>query len=320
MLPIPSSVVKKLEAASSSFIFRSRPERLKLAELQNSVERGGLGLVCIATKAECLLLRQSIRVLERKEENWCHHLALWIGLPLVEHFPFLEDLEPVCHSIPPRFPLHKYILEALEEGIVREEYNPAKLGETSTKLIYKNRAQDVIPPPKVEQKHPEIGFVTCVYPRLANRILEAEPRDILFSLIHNLQPNRERLFLQNRSQDPFCPVPQCQGQVQNREHMFCTCYLVSEAWVWVRTRLLQLLRNTIGASGISSEDFLLLNFPKDSMDKELVWLLGNYCDIVHKVSIVKKRRLSAVQAAGLVRSRLLVLKNRAVIQPEIFNL
>ena len=88
----------------------------------------------------------------------------------------------------------------------------------------------------------------------------------------------------------------------------------------MRIRLLQLLPNTIGACGISSEDFLFLNFPKDNLDKEVVWLLGNYCDIVIKVSIVKKRRLSAVKVAGLVRSRLLVLKDRGVVQPDIFNL
>ena len=200
VLPIPTNVVKKLEAASSTFIFRGRPERLKLAELQNPVERGGLGLVCIATKAECLLLRQSLRVLERKEENCCRHLSHWIGFPLLEHFPFLENLDPVFQSLPPGFPIHKAILEALEEGIVREEYDPADLKKTCLKLIYKKRAEDILPPPKVETKFPNIDYAACVYPRLANNILEAEPRDALFPLVHNLQPNRERLFLQNRSQ------------------------------------------------------------------------------------------------------------------------
>ena len=60
VLPLPPNVLKKVESASSAFIFRGRPERLKLAELENSVERGGLGLICVATKAECLLLRQSL--------------------------------------------------------------------------------------------------------------------------------------------------------------------------------------------------------------------------------------------------------------------
>jgi hypothetical protein len=32
-------MVKKIESASSAFIFRERPERLKLAELQNPVKK-----------------------------------------------------------------------------------------------------------------------------------------------------------------------------------------------------------------------------------------------------------------------------------------
>ena len=244
VLPIPASIVKKLEAASSAFIFRGRPERLKLAELQNPVEKGGLGLVCIVTKSECLLLRQSLRVLEREEEDCCRHLSHWIGYSLIEHFPFLDNLSPVCRSLPRQFPLHKAILEVLEEGIMREEYDPTALNNTSARLIYQNRAKDIIPPPKVEMKHPHIEFVACVYPRLANKILEPEPRDVMFSLIHNILPNKERLFQQNRTPNPFCPVPQYLNTVQDREHIFSACYLVSESWVWLRTKLLQLFLTT----------------------------------------------------------------------------
>ena len=67
-------------------------------------------------------------------------------------------------------------------------------------------------------------------------------------------------------------------------------------------------------------DFLLLQFPQDTMDKEVVWLLGNYCDIVVKLVIGKKKRLTANRVAALVKSRLLSLQTRAVVVPQIFNL
>jgi hypothetical protein len=47
--------------------------------------------------------------------------------------------------------------------------------------------------------------------------------------------------------------------------------------LWLRTRLLP---TTVGAAGISIEDFLLRQFPQDILDEESVWLLGNYCEIV----------------------------------------
>ena len=176
------------------------------------------------------------------------------------------------------------------------------LHETSVKTIYKSRAADTIPPPKVEAKHPAVDFKSLVYPRLSYAILEAETKDILFCLTHNLQPNKERLFQQRRAQNASCPLPQCQGQVQDREHLFCSCHLVSEAWLWVRSKLLQLLPNTMQAAGTSGEEFILMMFPKDTMDKEAVWLIGNYCDIVKKISIEKKRKLGAGQVAGIVRA------------------
>ena len=93
-----------------------------------------------------------------------------------------------------------------------------------------------------------------------------------------------------------------------------------QAWLWLRVKLLQLLPTTVGAIGTSSEDFLILRFPRDRMDKELVWMVGNYCDIVMKEAVAKKRRLSADHVASLMRGRLQPLKYRAVIQPQIFNI
>ena len=147
-----------------------------------------------------------------------------------------------------------------------------------------------------------MNFLELVYPRLNNAILEAEPKDVLFCMVHNLHTTRERLHQQQRAPDPFCALPQCQGKVQDREHLFSSCYLVSQAWLWICTKLLQLLPTTIGAVAISTEEFLFLTFPKETMERELVWMIGNYCDIVLKIAIAK------------------FLKYRAVVQPLIYHL
>ena len=107
---------------------------------------------------------------------------------------------------------------------------------------------------------------------------------------------------------------------QDLEHIFCSCTLVSQAWLWLRTVLVRLLPQTIGAVGITNEDFILLQYPNNNMDKEVVWLLGNYCDIVVKEVLGKKKRLTSDGLAGRVRSRLLSLETRAVVLPQIFNI
>ena len=210
--------------------------------------------------------------------------------------------------------------EDLIEGYLRQEFNPQDLKSATTKLIYRSRVADVIPPPKVVEKNPGVDFQGLVFPWLSYRILESEPRDVLFSLVHNFYPNKERMFVQNRTQDPHCPLQECQGMVQDREHIFTSCSLVASAWLWLRSRLLRLFPSTEGSVGISNEDFLLLQFPKDTLDKECVWLIGNFCEIVTKTVVGKKIRLQPNQLAGKLRSRLMMMKKRAVVQPVIFNL
>ena len=71
----PNSVMKKIESRISAFVFQGRPERLKLSEIENSPENGGLGLTCIATKAESLLLRQALCVLSGPDETSSRHIG-----------------------------------------------------------------------------------------------------------------------------------------------------------------------------------------------------------------------------------------------------
>ena len=159
-----------------------------------------------------------------------------------------------------------------------------------------------------------------MYPRLGYNILEAEPRDILFCIVHNIQPTKERMFEQRRVQDAACPHQECLGRRQDLELLFFSCSLVSSAWVWLRTRILRYLTTTVGAGGTSSEEFLLLQFPKDLMDKEIVWLIGNYCDIVVKQVVGKKRKFTANNVAAIVKSRLQSPQARAVVILQILFL
>jgi hypothetical protein len=100
----------------------------------------------------------------------------------------------VSQAMLPRFPLHQAMLLTLEEGLAREEYNPENLQCVSTRKIYRGRAEDVITFLKIQEKNPTIDFLGLVLPRLHYTILEAEPRDILYMLIHDIHYTRERMF------------------------------------------------------------------------------------------------------------------------------
>ena len=186
--------------------------------------------------------------------------------------------------------------------------------------IYKSRAEDVIPPPKVELGFPSIDFEDLLYPRLKHQVLEPGPRDTLFCLVHGLYRSRARLFRQNRATNPNCPVPECQNAVQDIEHIFCSCSRVVEAWLWLRNRLLQLMAHTIGGVATSSEEFILLQYQKDTQDKECIWLIGNYVEIVNNEVVAKNRMLKKDQLRGILRGRLQEMASRSVVQPLILNI
>ena len=75
VLPLPNKYRKKVEQKLSSFIFCGRHERLSLTLLENTCKHGGLGLPNIAVKAECLLLKQTTRILSKPDETTYRHLA-----------------------------------------------------------------------------------------------------------------------------------------------------------------------------------------------------------------------------------------------------
>ena len=86
----------------------------------------------------------------------------------------------------------------------------------------------------------------------------------------------------------------------------------------------ELLNYCTSAVGVTSEDFLLLQFQKDIMDKECGWLLGNYSEIVNNLVLGRQCKLGhqvgADQVAGIVRGRLSRLCDRAVVIHQSFNI
>ena len=148
-----------------SFLFQRRPDRglkrtcpvlssgedttrLALSELENSTKQGGLGLPNIAVKAECLLLKQMLRILSRPQEDSFRHFGYWIGSFLREDFPELAELGPVSHMLQNKFPLHGQMLETLEEALMRQEVMMNNLSAVKTKYIYLSRMEDQATPPK----------------------------------------------------------------------------------------------------------------------------------------------------------------------------
>lgn len=312
VLPLPTKYRKQIEQSLSSFLFRGRHERLSLSLLENSCKQGGLGLPNIAVKAQCLLLKQTTRILSKPGETSYRHLGYWLGA----HLPELAELGPVSHLLQRRYPLHEQMLEILEEGILRQEVKRDNLRAVQTKVIYQSRMEDMTSPPNVESKFPHIDFVDLVYPRLIHPVLEAKHKDILFALVHRIYKNRARLHSQGRADDPLCPHPACRDQnlIQDIEHIFCSCHLVREAWQWVRKKLMELLSRLGPPPVVTNEEIVLVMFPKSTQEAEALFILGNYMQLVDQDVVNKQKVLRVDSMLGVLQEKMEFVKTRAVPQ------
>ena len=184
----------------------------------------------------------------------------------------------------------------LTGGIILDDIDPKNLKKVTAKVLYQGFTSS-FPPPKIIYKH-DVDW-SQVWGRLQSPMLEPKAREILFMITNNIVANRDRLFNKfNMAASPNC-LP-C-GELQDNVHLFCECKLVREAWFWVRQRLLGMLPDTHRLT--SNFEFLNLMFDSFLLDKEIIWMLGVYVQLVWDFVICKKKtlKLETVQSEYLLK-------------------
>jgi hypothetical protein len=307
VLPLPGEHRRKVESRLSSFIFRGRHERLKLCELENNCEKGGLGLPNLSVKADSLLMKQFCRILSLPNEDSFRMVGYWLGsflqdTGLGENFPELAEVGPVSHTMTRHFPLHQHMLDTFMESLGRGEIKNSNMRVVTTKEIYKSRMSSLLTPPKVELKFPLVNFPELVYCRMNHSVLETRQRDVCFTVIHGLYKNRDRLFQQHRADDPLCSNQACRISrfMQTVEHIFCLCFRVKTAWLWLREKLIELLSDQGAAPALSNTELLMLMYPRCRREAEAAFLLGTYMELVDNEVVGKQKELMVGTVRGVL--------------------
>jgi hypothetical protein len=315
VLPLPHTFAKKIESLTSSFLFQRKPERLKLAELCLPPERGGLGLPEVRSKADALRLKQLTRMLQKPEGGSSsggsyRHLCYWLA-PHLQHFlPEMMDLAPVRHGAAP--PFFQHAIELLQEGFTYFGVEPGELEMITAKEIYKNFTPD-LPDAKVTDKYFTVNFPAVVWPRLTLTVLDPAVRQMLYDLVHGLVRNRSRLHQQGRVDNWWCRICPAgltgQRPEHNVVHIFTECCLVRQAWQYVRALI---RRHHPGGALLAEEELVTFTFTAESQDREVVWILANYFEMVWRECEVRGRELTVAAVRGLLHSRVVSLNKRNV--------
>ena len=195
----------------------------------------------------------------------------------------------------------------------------SNIKDITSKAIYTSRMNDLLVPPKVEIKFPQVNFQKLVYPRIQSKVLEVKQKDLLFSITHGLYRNRARLFLQNRTDDNICPNQACKREnlVQDISHLFCTCYKVRAAWQWTRRKLLQMLTFPGRPPDISDSDFIMAMFPRSRHEDECIFLVGTFVELVDREVMSKEKDLLVNTVIGVLKARTEYARSRSVPQVNI---
>ena len=170
-------------------------------------------------------------------------------------------------------------------------------------------------PPKVEVRFPHVDF-KLVYSRMNHKVLETRQNDVSFSIIHGLYKNRDRLFQQGRVDDRLCQHQACKlsSLVESVEHVFCLCFRVRTAWLWLRDKVLELMSDQGPAPVVSNTQLLMLMYPRCRREAETAFLVCTFMELVDREVAGKQKELMVGTVRGVLRAKVEQLSDRAVPQ------
>ena len=253
-IPLPEKYAQMFESEMIKFIWAGKLEKLALHEIKNENVRGGLGLVDIREKADCLFIKSTCRILQDNTGSSFKHVKYWLGHIFQKHFSDMKD-GPHAEIVPPYF---KRMKELLMKDIELQIIDPLKLKYVTAKQLYLE-STECFPPSKVVYKH-DIAvedWYDKIFKRLSNPIVETSARNTVWMLIHNIMPNRDRMFKFNRADDNLCKL--CHVKEDNI-HQFSECARVIESWTWLKENICE---NMLQRTACTNFDLLFLNFPED---------------------------------------------------------
>ena len=228
ILPINKTMVNKIEKVIGQFIWKKAGKvlRVSIQDLKNSVDKGGLGLPCILSRSKALMVSQLVRLLKSGDAKSLGHVGYWLGELLSDLMPGFDDGDHAV-DVPPYY---DYFAHLMVEVMTSEVVSCSTWRTVTCKTIYLKFSES-FPKPRIEV---EAGiFYQQLWKRLSLPLHSVISRDVLYLLVHNKLPVRERIFRIGLRVDPYCG--QCPGgEICDLEHFFCSCLRVANVWGWVR--------------------------------------------------------------------------------------
>ena len=271
ILPIPKSTIQYLEQQVGAFIWRGHMERISLHELYLDTNQGGLGLPNISAKADSLFLMHLIRIL-KVDCPTRDHLMYWSGISLRDALP---ELIPALKS-ENMTKYFKHAVNLIKDSSLSVEVRLENLYLFKSKSIYEDFTSTTLPP-KVEDKF-DFDW-DRVWGRLNLGSVPVDAKNIMFLVIHDIYPNKQRLFRMGKPGTNGC-CPKCRGQIQDNKHLFTECTLTKSVWIFVKNKLVynKIVHNLV----VDNFELLMLAADIDEAKKDqFSFFISTYVLYIH---------------------------------------
>lgn len=283
VLPLPPRQMEEIRAQVGSFLWKGWLHRVHIDALKLPLEKGGMNLTDISVKADALLLRNSARLISLSPGSpGRQSLLYWIGLGVSRVLPGVKPALNAEILVPCYTKIKNLFISA-----VPSLCSPTELEFVTTKMCYAHLIQK-LDVPKIQRRiFLSESAWSMIWRRLSHDVLPAASKDILWRLIHNVLPTKERLLRYNKVLDANCDHPRCSGVTEDVVHYFCRCTRSADTWNWVRWKCLSLAQSH-AIWTISDRDLIILNLPQSCRNiPTIIWLIATYVEIAY--THLKKR-------------------------------
>ena len=242
--------------------------RVPIEVLKLPFEKGGCKLPCITRMSKSLILTQLLRLLKSNDLKSVDHLGYWVGEILADFLPGLDNGD---HS-ENLGGYYGYLSSLIVDIKLADYVNQGNWKVITNKKLYSALCQD-LPSPKVEAA----GNTSLkrAWENLRADCLTSSLREILYLVIHDKLPVRERMFRIGHANDPYCPWCLEFNETLNCDvkHFFCECVRVVRIW----EKIMTVMSNLLGTWNMSSDQLIRLNV-SFSRCPGAVWLIGAFME------------------------------------------
>ena len=265
MLPMNARWIKTFKQIAGDFLWKKSGKvlRIPMEEVINSFRRGGMGLLCIETMNQSLILSQMFRLMKSEDNKSKKHLNFWLRDVLSDIWdgPTVRNEDLDCEHF-------NLVAEIVVKAKLHDHVNVEYWRVLTNKMIYNGFAQNFTKT-KVEREAPQP--MCLAWSRLQSLEVNRRVQETNFLLVHNKLPVKERLFRIGLARDPYCDLCDV-AVIQDTLHYFTQCERVGDFWEWVRSMLFLI----VGAQAdlLQNSDLLNFTWAQCNSDREIVWLIS----------------------------------------------